>query len=195
MGQHASELKGFLVVAREEGAELGTLSAIRIDPETKAVVGFDIRTRRVGGKVLFAPVNVVDRLGREVLLLTSERAVREVTDVTPSPGRSLKELQGIWVTSMDGRHLGTLIDLDFSPGDWRIRELVLAEDKHLAVDPDELRIGDEILVPEQGAAQIQVSQEPKSGLIARGFGPEAVEDTKGAVKRALQGGKRPHEVD
>lgn len=190
MTQHASELRGFLVVARQEGAEVGSLSAIRIDPAAKTVIGFEMRTRRLAGDVRYVDVGDVEVVGRDVLLVTSEEILRDVTDDEPAPGVSLKHLQGMWVTSTEGKHLGTLIDVDFAPGDWRIRELLLAEDRHLAVDPDQIKIGDEIIVPQEMAARIEESPEPRRGLLSRIFGHEAIQDTKDAVARAVGRGER-----
>ena len=186
MFEHASELRGFLVVAREEGAALGSLSAVQIDPQSKCVVAIAYKTRRVGGDEYFVSIDNIEKLGRDVVIVSNEQAATRVSETTPAPGRALRDLLGMRVTAMNGSFLGALVDIDFSPNDWVIRELVLAEDKHLPVVANEIEIGDEILVPSTYVERLQASTTPKEGFLRRTVGSEWLEGTKNAIKRALR---------
>ena len=194
MIERASELQGLLVVTREEGALLGSLCDVSVDTQAKRIAAFGHRHHRVGGADAFVPVSRILSLGRDLVLVSTEEAVSKVTKATPLPGKSLKDLRGVWVTAMDGRHLGTLLDVEFSPEDWGITQLYLADDKLLAVDCHQIEIGDEILVPTEYAHLIEDLKEAKPGLLERALGREVVEDTRKILKRALGKRAKPQET-
>lgn len=184
MLEHASDIRGILVVSAKEGAQLGTVSEVHIDPQTKHVVAFSYRTRRIGGDRYYVPVEDVDRVGRDVLLIASEEAVVHQTNGEHAPGRSLEDLQGMRVTTMDGKHLGELADIDISYADWSIGALVLSDARRLPVEVADIRVGDDVLVPADSAGRL-VEPAEKSGFFRRTLGKETVESTGRAVKRAL----------
>lgn len=182
--EHASELRGFLVVARKEGAQLGHLSAIYVDPVQKRIAALTFRKRWLGGGEYFVPIDAVQTLGRDVVLISSENEVTKIGDGKRPPGRSLKDLQGTWVTTANGKHLGTLVDLDFNT-DWNISDLSLADDRELPIELDALQIGDEIIVPAEYADRVRSNSEAKPGFLRQLFGSESVDETKRTLKRAL----------
>lgn len=194
--EHASELRGLLVVASDEGAQLGNLSGIYIDPAKKSIAALTFRTRRLGGDEYFVAIGDVKTVGRDVVLISSEAAAQKISDEEKPPGKSLKELQGAWVTTMDGDHLGALVDLDFSD-DWRISELSLANDGEVQVEANDIKIGDAIIVPVEYAERVRRARESSPGFLRRAFGGESLEDTKQALKRALtrQPRKPPEESE
>ena len=194
MRETASDLKGVLIVAREEGAQLGTISGIYVSPERRALSGIGLRSRGLGRKEFFVGVDAIDRVGRDVIFVVSEHAAKPIEEVA-DPGRSLKELQGEWVTTMDGRHLGTLVDVDFSPDSWQFSELTLAEGKHLPVNPAEIRIADEIIVPTAYLERVQDSAADREGLMSRAFGEERMKEMKESIRRALRRMKRNKKKD
>jgi len=187
MFDRSSDLRGLLVVSKKEGAQLGIVSGIQLDTATKHIAAFRYRRRkRFGGDEFFVPVDAVDSIGRDVVMISSEELASKQTEAARAPGRSLKDLQGVWVTSLDGRHVGALVDVEFDPDDWGITELILAEDKRLPVDRDEIEIGDEILVPIAYRERVEEVGEEKPGFLRRAFGGEAIEDMKKALGRALK---------
>lgn len=183
--EHASELRGLLVVALEEGAVLGNLSSLYVDPETKRVSALTWRTARVGGDRFYAPMSAVKIVGSDVVIVTTKSAGEKITPDLPA-GKSLSELQGVRVTTTEGKHLGTLVDLDFTPPDWNITTLILAEDKELAVDGADIKMADEIIVPSEYAAKVVSTKEEGPGFLQRTFGKEALEETKETIKRVLR---------
>jgi len=193
MTEHASTLKGFGGISREEGADLGTLSAVYFDPENKTVSSFSFRSRRHGSGDYFVPVSEVQLVGRDVILVSTMEARTKVEAKIKPPGMRLNELQGRWVTGMDGKHLGTLVDIDFSQTDWKITELTFADGRHLKVEADEIVIGDEILVPKEYASRLGPAPEGKKGLIERAFGKEFFENTRNALKRTSRRDKAKNE--
>ena len=184
MFEHASDLRGFLVVATEEGAQAGVLSSVQVDVKGKCMAGLVYRTRRVAGERRFVAVDQIQSLGRDVALISSETSTRLVTAENPAPGRSLRELQGAWVATMEGEHLGTLLDLDFSRSDWSIKELILADHKRLPVEAREIKIADEVLVPASYAQRVEPEGEEKPGLLERALGSDTVDHIRGALQRS-----------
>lgn len=185
MTEQASMLRGFLVVAVEEGAQLGTVSAIQVDPSRRGIVGFVYRTRWLGSEEQFVPIENVRTVGRDVLLVDREASVVAPARESPIPGRSVMDLQGVRVTADDGAHLGTLVDLEFSEGDWRISALTLADEKRLSIEPDAVNLGDDVIVPAAAKANVESTAEEKPGFLSRIFGKESVDETKAALRRAL----------
>jgi sporulation protein YlmC with PRC-barrel domain len=185
MLDRASETCDLMVITAEEGAQLGFVSDVFIDTQTRCVAAFGTRRRRIGGGEYFVAASEVRLVGRDVLLVSNVRAMTRVTGATEPPGRSLTDLRGTWVTTMDGVHLGTLADVEFAAGDWGVSELILADDRRLPVDRAEIRIADEILVPVEYAERLEKRKESRPGLLARVFRREVVDDTREVVRRTL----------
>lgn len=179
----ASGLRGMPVITREEGAQLGRVAGVYVSTETNTISAITIRPGARAGKGGYVPSAQIQLIGKDVVLVSSESALRASGDV---PGRSLKDLQGSWVTTNGGKHVGTLIDLDFSPKSWEISELSLAEDRHLAVTAQEIKIGDEIIVPPEYVDRVEISEKTRTGILGRLMGEEMVEDVKNTVKRILR---------
>jgi sporulation protein YlmC with PRC-barrel domain len=196
MLDRGSEMRGFLVVSRKEGAQQGIVSGLHIDPGTKRGAAFRYRRRkRIGTDEYFVPVEQVESVGRDVVTITSEEVATKCSEHAPAPGRSLKDLQGAWVTTMDGNHLGTLVDLEFESTQWGITDLFLADDKRLPVRRDEIEIGDEILVPVGYRELVTDVDEGTPGFLRRAFGREALEDVKRALGRALRRKQKTEETE
>jgi sporulation protein YlmC with PRC-barrel domain len=184
-----SELRGLLVIAREEGANLGVVSGIYFDPEAAKISCLTLGRRK--GKSRVVDATDVISFGRDVVMVSSEVGVKTVEEAGEPRGRSLKDLQGLWVTTHGGERLGTLVDVDVGGEDWSISEIRLADDKRLPVVAGEIVIGrDEILVPKEYAGRVTADHE-KPGFIGRLFGREAVEDAGSAIRRALKRAPRP----
>jgi sporulation protein YlmC with PRC-barrel domain len=196
MLDRGSEMRGFLVVSRKEGDQQGIVSGLHIDTGTKRVAAYRYRRRkRIGTDEYFVPVEQVESVGRDVVTITSEEVATKCSEHAPAPGRSLKDLQGAWVTTMDGNHLGTLVDLEFESTQWGITDLFLADDKRLPVRRDEIEIGDEILVPVGYRELVTDVDEGTPGFLRRAFGREALEDVKRALGRALRRKQKTEETE
>lgn len=195
MIETASDLQGVLVVAREEGAQLGTVSGVHVDPDKKAISAVVFRARGFGGKSYFVPTSEIQLVGRDVVLISTEKAAKPAGDGNEIPGKSLKDLQGCWVTTFEGTHVGTLVDIDFSPRDWSFSEITLAEDKHLPIVPGEIKMGDEILVPPAYLDKVLDSSKEKAGVLGRVLGKETVEDMKNTIKRVMKRSGQTSDLD
>lgn len=171
-------------MAREEGAQLGTVTGINIDVETKAISAIRFRPKTGRGQS-FVSMKDVQLVGRDVVLVSSENSVKSISDELEPPGRDLEDLQGCWVTTMEGKHLGSLVDVDFKPNDWLISELTLSDGKSLEVDPNQVKIHDEILVPADYEQKVKAAPE-QPGVMSRIFGEDTMQRLKGSLQRALR---------
>jgi uncharacterized protein YrrD len=179
---YASQILGFPAISQAEANRVGVVSAVYLDAEQRRVAGLGISTRRVGGEELFVPISEIVRVGRDVVLISTEGAAKEMTGDTPSPGRNVKDLHGVRVTTMDGHHLGNVEDFRFST-DWMIAELALTDNKALVIDHTSLTIADEVLVPADCANKIRDDKDNPRGR-GRAFARAALKDTKRVLKRA-----------
>ena len=182
----SSDLRGVLVVAQEEGAQLGTVSGINIDTFERRIAAIRFRTKGLHKKESYVLTRDVRLIGHDVIFVASGKVVKS-EDVETIPGRSLGALQGARVTTIKGRVLGTLVDVDFTPSDWKLSQLRLAGDLVIPVIPTEISIEDEIMVPASYEDHMQRVPESTQaeGLMARLFGKDAVDHLSQSLRRAL----------
>jgi sporulation protein YlmC with PRC-barrel domain len=143
------------------------------------IIGYPVISQAEANR-LVVPTSEVLRVGKNAVLISNEEAARPVNDLTPPPGRSVKDMHGVWVTTMDGHHLGTVEDMSFST-DWMIAELTLAKHRVLGIDPERSTIADEILVPSDCADKIREESPPEAG---HGLTRDALRKTKHVLQRA-----------
>lgn len=184
-----SDLHGLLVVAQEEAAQVGTVEDVFVDTERCALAARTIRPRGLRKQRLL-PADAITVLGRDVVFISSESAVVDMPEGGP-PGRDVKALQGAWVTTLQGAHLGRLVDLDVRSRDWAVAELRLTDGKLLPITAEQLTIGpDELIVPAHCGDMISDAPPQKRGLLARVFGTERVSETEGLIGRVSRARKK-----
>lgn len=188
----ASGLKGLVVVARKEGKLLGKVSHVFISPDEKKLSGIVTKDEFWSKDRQHIPMTEIESIGEDVVFIKSEKSCKEVTDIDHLPGLSIKDLQGHWVTTQDGKHLGQFLDVNFSSGNWMISELLMSDDKTLQVDPSETIIGaDEILVPTSYLSKVEHLKKRKSGILSRVFGEETADQVSQAVSRGAKSAPAP----
>lgn len=188
----ASRMIGFLVVSRQEGRQLGRLTRVCIDPESRTLseLCFEHAT---SGHAHFIAASDVELIGEDVILVDSEESTRAITNGTQPAGRDVQDLIGHWATTMDGQHLGTIVDLELERATGALTGLWLSDHKRLPVSAAEVRIGpDEVLVPEHYAANIQTDVAPPVSSMSlralpRMLGGQTFEGITTSIRRALGG--------
>lgn len=185
--EHVTNIMGFLVVAHEEGQQLGNIYRIYIDPEVGRIASLSFRAGPMS-KPEFVNAEFIERIGEDVVLITGKKAISKITEKTKPAGRDLKDLLGAWVTTMNGEHLGTLIDLDVNPDTWEITDLWLGDGGHLQIDAADLRIGkDELLVPVEYAKKVKrEAANTRRGVFTRMLGSTTIDDLAASIRRALR---------
>lgn len=153
-----SDVVGVMVISREEGAHLGFLERIFIDPKRCALSAITFRHSRLSGERAVAAGAVVG-FGRDVVVIENEKAAVPVEDLTEESTLALRDFRGRWVTTQQGERLGTLVDMTVSDEGWRIAELHLLG-KNIPVIADDLVVGkDELLVPPAYADKVEMTDE------------------------------------
>lgn len=182
---HARSINGVMAITRDEGAFLGTISTVLIDPESRRLARVGVRRHRWSPEQVADAAQIVS-IGKDVVLLTSEASLQVATQMDGNM-RSLQELKGLWVTTTDGDHVGMLEDIEIEPGDWRVSELHLRGGQMLEIrGAEDCVLGhDEILVSPAAKATMSHVAEPRRGLRERLFGRTAAEEPTGSVDRDM----------
>lgn len=190
-----SVLRGLQVVSRDEGTMLGSVVRVFVSASTRRVSALSFKDRN--GDEKYLEQHRIVLIGKDVVLVSSESDVKSLAELSSQDTRSLKDLQGTWVATMEGKHLGTLVDLDIDDEQGTISELRLENGKRLPIqEPNELTLGpDQILVAAHCEARL-VESEPQeaNGLLGRFFGNETIDEVKAAIRRALQRKKESSEA-
>ncbi len=87
--------------------------------------------------------------------------------------------------------------MDFSHETWRISELIFAEDMHLPVDPDQIQIGDVVIIPSDYEANIQHTDKAEKGpgYLEKISGTDFFNEIKNAFNKVLPKQKETEERD
>lgn len=184
-----SELRGVLVIAKEEGAQLGAVTGVHIDPSTRRLAAVSFRSHGAAMEQYVAAENILS-IGYDIIFVKSRVAARPFQRSEHPGWRSLRDLQGLWVTSLDGVHLGVLLDLELEPDTGMLADFRLLDGRILPImKAEEVTIGnDEILVPASYAANVLGTAEQKVGFMGRVLGRETIEGLALVLRRAF---KRP----
>ncbi len=177
-----SDLRGMPVIARAEGRKLGTVSKVLIDPATRRIAGLVLRPHRFAERQIVLGKDI-EVLGEDIVLVP--KAADAKAHVKQAlPGRDVRDLWGVWVTTTDGRHIGEVVDLELDPETQVMTALHLSDDRRLAVD-DTLRIGpDEMIVSTDLKGKLTLPPEREPGLLSRLLGREQIKQVAGAMRRA-----------
>lgn len=184
----AMELRGALIVSLEEGCQVGNVEKVFVDLQGKKLAGLQVQLGRPNGKSsAFIAGEDIRMVGRDVVLVSSENAVVPVPET--APGTDLRLLRGLWVTTIEGRHLGTLVDVKIGPSTTTISGLELSRGNSLPVEPSEITIGDdEIIVPADYATRMKRIRKRgvNGGMLSRAFDSEATEELAHAISRVVE---------
>jgi uncharacterized protein YrrD len=185
----ASELKGLIVLSLEEGKLLGKVSKVFVDKEDAALSGIMIKDQFWSMGHQYISVKEIQSLGEDVIYVKSKKSLS-----TPNNAKqdiSLKDLQGHWVTTHNGRHLGQFEDAMFTTTNWKVTEVMMSEDKRLAIQLGDITFGtDEILVPAEYSSKVQSSKVKKLSLLSRVFADEPSTEKFKTQKKTMTNKKK-----
>lgn len=171
ISEQVSEAVGYAVIAHKEGAQLGDVSHVFFDIETKCISGMTSRKKTFAPESWFG-VDQIEVMGKDVILLKSEASLTPVGKGGVVKGNSLKEMRGMRVVTTDGKLLGTLVDLEVQGKNWMISELWLSDKQRLPVVGADIVIGpDQIIVPAHYDAKVVHEEKASSavGFLRRVF--------------------------
>jgi sporulation protein YlmC with PRC-barrel domain len=170
-----SETIGYSVIAHREGAQLGDVAHVFLDPENKNISGMTLKSK-VFGKESWFGVEEIETIGTDVILLKGEASLTPLAKAGVTKGKSLKDIRGTRVVTADGKLLGTLDDFEVQGDDWSISELYLDKNRRLPVASAEIKIGeDQIIVPAEYSERVVEEPEDNSGFFHKIFGAKKEE--------------------
>lgn len=140
-------VEGHSVVSLKEGTQVGDISNIYISLIDKKISAFEIR-KTFWGERYFVYLNDVIFIGEDMIFINENKNVFPLNELNKKKHRNLHDLRGARITSLNGKKIGMLEDIDVSMRSHEIKEFSLGQGKKLPVNLSEITIGeDEILVP------------------------------------------------
>jgi len=199
-------LKGLVVASLREGKLLGRVSKVFIHKQNAGVSGLLIRDQSWSLEYQYISVTEIQSLGEDIIFVDSKDSLKKPKDTKSKSEISTKDLQGQWVTTLSGKHLGQFEDAIFLTSNWKVTELTMSENKRLTVDQGDITFGfDEILVPNEYISKVQHSKVKKPSIFSRIFHeePSKVKSTmpnklihnrrksKGSINQRIANQKKP----
>ena len=162
------KLKGMEVLAEKEGKLLGTIKRLHLDSKRKTAIGIVFKGRGISGEH-WTKVIKIKRVGEDVIFIEDTRSVR---DDIPT-GRDVKDLVGLPVTSLDGKRLGTLVDIIIETKTWTVKALALDNGGEIDLSSQAV-FGEDTILLQKGATDLMRSgtSSHQSGFLSRVFSSE-----------------------
>ncbi len=179
------DIKGMWVATYAEGAMVGTVNSIYLDPERKAVTGFMVRTGTpLAGEDQWIAIQEIRKVGVDLIFLQSEGSVNQGA----VQGRKHTDFMGMAVTAKNGRALGNLTDIEVDWATLAIAGLGVANNQQVMIDPAETVFGADLILIQAGAeTEPQGSPKAKESFMRTILGSDFIRQTSEAVKRVLRG--------
>ncbi|MGD2270975.1 MAG: PRC-barrel domain-containing protein [Desulfobacterales bacterium] len=184
--ERVSDMRGILVVAYEEGLQLGKVSNIHFEKQSNKIMGISFKSGLLSiEKESFVSFENIQKLGKDVVIISEKAAATQLP--AEFAEHSLKALKGFRVITQDGTYIGELSDFHVSLESGTISEIILADDKKLAITPEDVTIGtDVMLVPTGYTARLQENKGEKEGIFARMFDAAWGEPVKRKVRGTVE---------
>lgn len=144
------KLKGRLVVAQNEGIQLGVATGLTIDKAEGRISAFVFR-EKWRARDRWVKTSDVISVGRDLIVVASETKVQK----SKIPRARLADYRGCWVTTLSGVYFGRLENMATQGADWTIRRLEFQNGSTLEIDGKEIIFGqDKIMAPNKFASRI-----------------------------------------
>ncbi|HAZ13596.1 MAG: hypothetical protein A2X86_13775 [Bdellovibrionales bacterium GWA2_49_15] len=167
--EQALPLRGKHIVTQKEGAHLGDVMDVYLDPIAKrlSAILFTKNALGMGEKFLINAENI-EALGEDVLIASDKSCAIRLSEATEIPGVALETFKGVKVTTLLGKNLGIIDDIQLRPSNLRIGEIIFEDGKRLVVDPSEITMGeDAVLVPEDYTSKVVIQVAESESLMGR----------------------------
>jgi sporulation protein YlmC with PRC-barrel domain len=143
----ANKLEDHMVVAQSEGVLLGDVSNIFIDTKSKRISILELR-KGIWGDRKYINVDDILSVGENIIFIKSKDSAVDLDEIDLNFHRNINSLKGMEITSMSGKKVGELEDIDIITSNFEVSEISLDNGQCLPVNLKEVVIGeDEILVP------------------------------------------------
>ena len=172
------KIKGMEALANKEGRLLGAVRRLQVDSKKKTAIGLVFKGKLMSGEH-WTRVSGVERVGQEVVFLSSMKAVR---DDEPS-GRDAKDMLGLPIMTQDGKRLGSLDDVILDTDSWKIVGIVIDSGGALELGPDAV-FGEDMILLRAGAGDDVTELDEQGGFLAKVFQSESSSKKKTGKKTA-----------
>lgn len=180
-----SEMKDTVIISEVEGAYLGNISQVYINPETKKISSITYKSNRLFASSSFIPADLITRIGRDVIFVQSETNARELSGTSKPSGQEIKTFLGHRITTTNGRFLGNLADLEFDGETHAIKVILFTDGSCLPVSSHEVKFGeDEIIVP--ASIESKIKKTSVTGMLGRILGWDIIDQISTSVENAAR---------
>jgi len=171
MTRHAGEIKGKQVVSLAEGRDLGRTSGVYLAPGEGRIFGLAVKKSRLRGEEYWLAAEHIEHIGDDFVFTPSAEHCRRAKP----RGRNLWDMLGLEVTSLGGKLLGTLEDVEVDEG-WNITALDLSGKKYLEINSGSDTFGrDAIIVGADAERRLSQRRDGDGrGVFARLFLGESI---------------------
>jgi len=160
--ESANRLEDHMVVTQKEGIMLGDVSNLYIDPASGKVTALEIR-KGIWSEKKYVDVKDILFVGENIIFVNSEKSIISYENFDKNTFRNIDSLKGLEVTTLGGRKVGELDDVDISINNFSVCEISLNEKGSIPVKMDEITIGeDEILIPTEYESRLVPREEDKN---------------------------------
>ncbi|MBI2522714.1 MAG: PRC-barrel domain-containing protein [Bdellovibrio sp.] len=162
-------LIGKHIVSQKEGAHLGDIVDVHIDAIARRISAIVFTKNALGmGDRYYINVDDIESLGEDVVIVRERNCAVKLTESGSVPGKSIDDFKGIRVTTLLGKNLGIIDDIQIRPSNLRIGEFIFDDDKRLVVDASEITMGEDVvLVPEDYTSKVVIKIEQEEGFFGR----------------------------
>jgi sporulation protein YlmC with PRC-barrel domain len=170
--ESVSDIKNIPVVSVLEGAILGLVSRVYIDPEKKTIAGVAFKKSMLGPR-LYVAAGAIERFGRDVVLIDEEAHVIKDGEGKDSLDRRFRSLRKTEVATTVGDVIGSVDDFEVSAEDGAITRLVLVDGRSIDLGRMDVSIGlDHVVVREDQVSLIEAQGGNGSGVVSRLYQPD-----------------------
>jgi sporulation protein YlmC with PRC-barrel domain len=181
-----THLRDFIVVARQEGLRLGSVSEAFIHADSRKLATLAIKSGLADAErfVAFADIELI---GEDVVLVSSVSATREDLGTPEQAGRAFRDLRGMPIATAGGRALGKLADIDVNNEDGVITDLFLTDGNAIAVSANDVTLGrDQIILPAGYEGRVSEPSEDRRSFLSKLLSKDTVDEVATSLKRAFK---------
>lgn len=178
--------KTTIVVTRDAGVILGNVNRVFIDLQSKRISALSFR-RKYLGQEFFLKMQQVERIGEDVVFVSSDTMIQPLTKTDQAPGEDLRNFQGVWAFTQGGQPVAAITDLGFDQQTWILQTLYFCDDRAVEVNAADVTLAHDKVVIQADLVDAIISPAASHGLLAGLFGSEGIEEAGIVLQRALRG--------
>jgi uncharacterized protein YrrD len=170
--ESVSDIKNIPVVSVKEGAILGLVSRVYIDPEQLRLSGIAFKKKTLGTR-MYVHADHIDLFGRDAVLIDADAHVINDGEVPERFRQRFKDLRKTDVATSKGDVIGAVKDLEIRAKDGAIVRIELTDGRVIDLGKMTVSIGrDHVVVKEEQLELLESPSATGDGLFSRLFHPE-----------------------